>query len=50
MANKPSSIRLSVATLAQIEMLTKLGFGKLTQIIRIAIDRMFQQETKGQPK
>jgi hypothetical protein len=44
MKTRQTSIRLSELTDRQIEALTTQGFGSFSDIIRIAIDRMHQQE------
>ena len=41
---RQTSVRLSPATLRQLEALTQAGWGMQSDIIRVAIDRMYQQE------
>ncbi len=41
---RQTSFQLTPATEAQLDALKTQGFGTTTDIIRIAIDRMFQQE------
>lgn len=43
---RQTSIQLTEATKRQIEALKAKGFGSFTEIVRVAIDRMFQQEVK----
>jgi hypothetical protein len=42
--NRPTSIQVSPATDRQIVALRAAGFGGLTDIVRLAIDRMYAQE------
>ena len=42
--NRPTSIQVSPATDRQVEALRASGFGGLTDIVRLAIDRMYNQE------
>lgn len=44
MTNKQVSVQLTDATIRQIEHLKTIGYGNRTDIIRLAIDRMFQKE------
>ena len=41
---KPTNIRMADNTRAQIEELQNAGYGTLTGIVQVAIDRMYQQE------
>jgi hypothetical protein len=41
---KTSSIRLTPATQHQIDALTAAGFGQFTEIVRLAVDRMYREE------
>lgn len=43
---RQTSIQLTEATDRQVAALKTAGYGSLTDIIRIAIDRMYQQETR----
>lgn len=45
---KQTSLQLTDATQRQATELTAAGFGKFTDIVRIAIDRMYQQECTSQ--
>lgn len=44
---RQTSIQLTEATERQIEYLTERGHGKMTDIVRIAIDRMYRDEVRG---
>jgi hypothetical protein len=41
---RQTSVQLTVATDRQVERLQDWGYGGFTDIVRIAIDRMFRQE------
>lgn len=42
--NKLTTIRLAPNTLAQLADLERWGFGKFSQVVRIAIDRLWREE------
>ena len=44
MTRKQTSLQLTEATQRQVRELEALGFGSFTDIVRLAIDRMYQQE------
>lgn len=44
MTNKQESVQLTEATKQQVATLREWGFGSLTPITRVAIDRMFREE------
>lgn len=44
---RQTSIQITEATERQIEYLTMRGYGKMTDIVRIAIDRMYRDEVKA---
>lgn len=44
--SKQTSLQLSEATLKQIEYLKQRGFGSQTNIVRLAVDRMYEQERR----
>jgi len=48
MSKKTVTIRLAVATQEQIAALVK--FGGTSDVIAVAVDRLWQQETKGEKK
>lgn len=41
---KSSSIRLTPATQHQIDVLMAAGYGQFTEIVRLAVDRMYREE------
>lgn len=43
---RQTSVQLTEATERQVEELKALGFGSMTDVIRTAVDRMYQQETR----
>lgn len=45
---RQTSLQMTPATDRQVEALQKLGFGTFTDIVRIAIDRMYREEAKMQ--
>lgn len=49
MATKQISLQLTDAQREQIAALTAQGFGTATDVVRIAVDRMFRQECIGAP-
>lgn len=44
--NRQTSIQLTAATEHQIESLKAAGFGSFTDIVRLAVDRMYNQEVR----
>lgn len=44
MTKKQESVQLTDATKQQVESLREWGFGSLTPITRVAIDRMYREE------
>ena len=49
MATKQISLQLTDAQVAQIKALTAMGFGSATDVVRIAVDRMFGSEVGSKP-
>ena len=47
---KQTNIRMTDHTRTQIEELQNAGFGTLTGIVQVAIDRMYQQEIGSHPQ
>ena len=45
---RQTSIQLTEATDRQVKALTEQGFGTFTDVVRIAIDRMYRTETRKQ--
>jgi len=50
MALTQVSLQLTEAQMRQIEMLQKLGFGTRSDIVRLALDRMYRQEAETMRK
>lgn len=46
MTQRQTSIQLGDATKRQLEKLKALGFGNQTDVIRVAIDRMYREEVR----
>lgn len=47
---RQTSVQITAATDQQVELLKQVGFGSFTDIVRIAIDRMAQQEANTMSK
>jgi 4-hydroxy-3-methylbut-2-en-1-yl diphosphate synthase IspG/GcpE len=46
---KQTSVQLTDATIKQVKKLKELGFGTFTNIVRVAIDRMYREEVRNDP-